>query len=121
MKGELPMTIRDGAGKLAMASMFALVVLSVPTGLVHAANTDPRAAECKARGFAWDDKTKRCADTPCPGGQPGDVRVLETWGGQRWEFCNGFTGKWETLRTAQPQLISSHASGGTSTSNTMAP
>ena len=116
------MNIRNGSGMLAMASLFALVVLSVPTVLVHAAaNTDPRAAECKARGFAWDDKTKQCADTPCPGGQPGDVRVLEIWGGQRWEFCNGFTGQWEVLRTAQPQPISSHGSGGTAAVNTLAP
>ena len=63
------MRIRDDARKLAMASLYPLVVLSVPVGMVHAAsNDDFRAEKCKAGGHVWDDAEKQCAHKPCPGG-----------------------------------------------------
>ncbi len=96
------MHTRDALRKVAVATTYALLILSVSGGLALAKpNSDPGAA-CRSRGFYWDSTSNRCADKSCDmGGQPGDYksrRNTRALGGYRFFYCNGFTGQWELVQ-----------------------
>jgi hypothetical protein len=100
--GETTMTIRTQLRTLATASLLALTVISLPGAQAYAApNTNPRAADCRARGYLWSD-SQGCADKQCSlwdgKSEPGDVVI---WGAGTAFYCNGFTGTWEQIARSQ--------------------
>jgi hypothetical protein len=99
------MDARHRARTLALASMLALTIISLPAAQAHAApNTTPQGS-CEGRGYIWDAK-KGCADKKCTSNgvsyEPGSTRLGPPILGTKRNtmMCNGFTGKWDVLAEA---------------------
>src|SRR5205823_157465 len=97
--GETTMQVRTQLRTLALASLLALTILSLPGVQAYAMPIqEARRQECLAKGFAWSDKLG-CANKGCSlwdgKSEPGDT-VFTSDGSHAW-MCNGWTGKWDQV------------------------
>jgi hypothetical protein len=111
------MKIRDRARSLAMASMLALALMSLPAAQAYAA-TNVVKAGCEGAGYIWSD-TKGCSNRSCGGwpygnGEPGEISLA--LGTDHAAYCDGFTGQWTQVSLAPQAPLSEPAAprtGGT--------
>lgn len=97
------MMLRKRFRSLFAAVFMAVTIVSVATGAVHAIGTPLDQVVCEADGGIWDYGVGRCAKLHCQfGGQNYDHGQTVTVLGKTWT-CNGFTGRWDIPRTAEPQ------------------
>jgi len=100
--------LRSSLNALAAASLLALVLTTLPAGVVHAAPNSPKPSakqDCINRGYRWMEG-QGCADKTCRQGgtvfrhpaEPGETRYIRNSDGTvTTQYCDGVTGTWITL------------------------